>query len=139
MNAEAQSLARNWLAKAGSDLKIGRDEMQTTQPATDMVCLHMQQCVEKYLKAYLALHQRRFRRTHDIAELIEQCKEIDAEFEALYQLRADRLTIYGVEVRYPDDFYLPTSEGARVCVEIALAAREFLSNKLRRAGLEMAK
>ena len=46
----AMALVRNWILKAESDLKIGRDEMQTEHPATDMVCFHMQQCVEKYLK-----------------------------------------------------------------------------------------
>lgn len=51
--------------------------MKTAKPTTDMVCYHMQQCVEKCLKAYLVAHEKPFRRTHDIAELIEYCKEID--------------------------------------------------------------
>ena len=74
MNPGARKLARKWLIKAENDFKIGLDEMQTEEPATDMVCFHMQQSVEKYLKAYLTLHQKRFRFTHDIAELIEQCQ-----------------------------------------------------------------
>jgi len=138
MNADSQTLARYWLTKAGNDLKIGRDEMQTPQPATDMVCFHMQQCVEKCLKAYLTLHRRPFRRTHDIAELIEQCKDIDPEFDALYRLQADQLTIHGVEARYPDNFYQPTREEAAACVGIALSARQFLLDKLKQAGLEIA-
>lgn len=77
MKDTQQQLVQNWLRKAENDLKIGQDEMQTFNPTTDMVCYHMQQCVEKYLKAYLVQHQIPFRRTHDIAELIEQCKESD--------------------------------------------------------------
>ena len=50
MNDALQQLVRNWLIKAGNDLKIGRDEMKTAEPTTDMVCYHMQQCVEKCLK-----------------------------------------------------------------------------------------
>ncbi len=130
MNSDRQLMVSNWVRKAENDLKIGRDEMRTPDPATDMVCFHMQQCVEKYLKAYLTSQGREFRRTHDIAELIELCKDADPEFETLYNLQADYLTVYGVEIRYPDDFYMPTREEAQRCVEIALAARDFIREKL---------
>jgi hypothetical protein len=46
------------------------------------------------------------------------------------------LTLYGVEIRYPDDFYLPTQEEAECCAQLALAAREFVREKLQQAGLE---
>jgi len=36
-----------------------RDEMLTDRPATDAVCFHMQQCVEKYLKAFLIFNWER--------------------------------------------------------------------------------
>ncbi len=42
-----------WILKAESDLKIGKDEFKTRKPATDAICFHMQQCVEKCLKAFL--------------------------------------------------------------------------------------
>lgn len=31
-----------WIAKAERDLKIGKDEFATEDPATDMICFHMQ-------------------------------------------------------------------------------------------------
>ena len=130
MKDSQQQLVQNWLRKAENDLKIGRDEMQTAKPTTDMVCYHMQQCVEKYLKAYLVQHQAFFRRTHDIAELIEQCKEIDASFDSLYKYQADSLTIYGVEIRYPDDFYMPTQEETKASIQITLTVRDFVQAKL---------
>ena len=130
MNDALQQLVRNWLIKASHDLKIGRDQMKTAEPTTDLVCYHMQQCVEKCLKAYLVAHKKSFRRTHDIAELIEQCKEIDPAFDALYQKQADSLTIYGVEIRYPDDFYMPSRNEAESSIEIALFAHEFVRAKL---------
>ncbi|MBO9324535.1 MAG: HEPN domain-containing protein [Roseiflexus sp.] len=49
MNKEAVIL---WIRRAESDLKIGRDELVTEDSATDAICLHMQQCAEKYLKAF---------------------------------------------------------------------------------------
>ncbi len=130
MKDSLKQLIQNWLLKAENDLKIGQDEMQTAEPTTDMVCYHMQQCVEKYLKAYLVLNQSSFRHTHDIAELIEQCKKFDTTFDTLYESQADSLTIYGVEIRYPDDFYMPTREEAESSIQIALAVRKFVLAKL---------
>jgi HEPN domain-containing protein len=48
-----EELIKNWIAKAESDLKTAEDELSTEKPATDTICFHAQQCVEKYLKAYL--------------------------------------------------------------------------------------
>jgi len=52
MNSNAIHLTLNWIKKAENDLKIGKRELEAEDPATDMVCFHMQQCVEKYLKAF---------------------------------------------------------------------------------------
>lgn len=131
MSPEIEELVRNWVTKAENDLKTGEDELQTSEPATDTVCFHMQQCAEKYLKAFLTLNNRPFRRTHDLAELIESCKEVDPDFEELYERKTDHLTVFGVEIRYPDDFYMPARDEAERCVEITLATREFVRGRLR--------
>jgi len=55
---------REWIVKAESDLKTGRDEFATENPATDTICFRMQQCVEKYLKAYLIFNGKEIKRTH---------------------------------------------------------------------------
>lgn len=132
MNNDLRDVVHNWLHKAENDLKTAQDELQTPDPATDMVCFHTQQCVEKYLKAYLTQARRSFRRTHDIAELIESAKQVEPEFEVLYGLRADHLTIYGVDIRYPDEFYMPTPDEARQALHIALAVREWILDRLTR-------
>jgi HEPN domain-containing protein len=41
---------KKWIARAESDLKIGKDEINFNDPATDAICFHMQQCIEKFLK-----------------------------------------------------------------------------------------
>jgi HEPN domain-containing protein len=38
--------------------------MLTKEPATDAVAFHMQQCIEKYLKAFLTYFGKPFRKTH---------------------------------------------------------------------------
>ncbi len=63
MSEEAVSV---WIRRAKSDLKIGKDELATKDPATDAICFHMQQCCEKYLE----VHGEEVLRTHDLALLI---------------------------------------------------------------------
>ena len=106
--------------------------MNTEDPATDTVCFHAQQTVEKCLKAYLIFHEKEYRRTHNIAELIELCREIDGDFEYLYELKAEELTIYATDVRYPDDFYMPSKEEAHEAVKIAEKVKEFVRKKLKK-------
>lgn len=124
----------NWIAKAESDLKIGKDEIVTEKPATDGICFHMQQCVEKYLKAYLIYHGKEFRKTHDIAELIELCSGIDSEFRELQKTGAIELTDYAVEIRYGEEFYFPTLDEAKEAIEICEKVKEFVVSKLKAKG-----
>jgi HEPN domain-containing protein len=124
----------NWIRKAESDLKTAKDEIQTENPATDTICFHSQQCIEKYLKAFLTYHQKRFGKTHNIAELIELCKEIDEDFEKLYDIKAESLTPYAVEIRYPDEFYFPSLEEAKEAIKIAEEVKAFVIEKLNKSG-----
>lgn len=132
-----EDTVRNWIAKAESDLKIGKDEMTTEKPATDGVCFHMQQCVEKYLKAYLIYCGREFRKTHDIAELIELCSETDSEFKKLQETGAIELTDYAVEIRYGEEFYFPTLDEAKEAIEICEKLKEFVVSKLKAKGFNI--
>jgi HEPN domain-containing protein len=128
MNEET---VKKWIIKAGNDFKTGKDELSTDAPATDTVCFHMQQCVEKYLKAYRVFHGEEISKTHDISELIQLCAEIDPDFEKLYQMKTDELTMYAVDIRYPDDFYMPTLKEAEESIKIAIKAKNFIGKKLK--------
>ncbi len=134
MNEET---VKNWIIKAENDLKIGKDEMKTKNPVTDGICFHMQQCVEKYLKAYLIYNGKEFRKTHDIAELIELCSELDSEFKELHKIGAIELTDYAVEVRYPDEFYFPSIVEAKQAIETCEKVKEFVLLKLREKGFKL--
>ncbi|AEE14793.1 HEPN domain protein [Thermodesulfobium narugense DSM 14796] len=59
----------------------------------------MQQCIEKHLKAYLIFNGKEIRKTHDIAELISSCSEIDESFNILLRPDIVKLTDYAVEIR----------------------------------------
>jgi HEPN domain-containing protein len=124
-----------WILKAENDLKIAKDEILTENPATDAICFHAQQCVEKYLKAYLSFIDKPFGKTHDIALLIELCIEDNKEFNSLYDMMANKLTRYAVEIRYPDDFYFPSLEEAKEAIEICEKVKQFVINKFKEMGI----
>ena len=133
MNEEAVSI---WIRRAESDFKIGKDELATEDPATDAICFHMQQCCEKYLKAFLIFHGEEIPRTHDLALLIDRCSRIDADFGLLRDWGVDRLTNYAVLVRYDAPLF-PTVEEAREAMELTEKVRDFVRRKLKEEGLEL--
>ena len=62
--------ARAWLAKAELDLRAADLELGT--PAAGLwgdVAFHAQQAAEKALKAFLALHDEPFGKTHSIEQI----------------------------------------------------------------------
>ncbi|MGQ9638813.1 MAG: HEPN domain-containing protein [Thermodesulfobacteriota bacterium] len=128
---ELKELVKNWIRKAENDLKTAKDEIKTENPATDTVCFHAQQCAEKYLKAYLVFHQKHFKKIHNIAKLVELCKEIDENFDKIFGFGASNLTVYAVEIRYSDEIYFPSKEEAEKAIEIAEKVKEFVLEKLK--------
>jgi HEPN domain-containing protein len=120
---------RKWLVKADNDLLIAKDEryLKNENHVTDGICFHCQQAVEKYLKGFLVYHDVDFGKTHNLEYLRVQCSTIDAEFETL---SVGDLSQYGVAVRYPDDFYMPTLEEADEAIVLAEQARIFVLNKM---------
>ncbi|MCD6257886.1 HEPN domain-containing protein [Candidatus Aerophobetes bacterium] len=129
--------AKKWILKAENDLKIAKDEITMENPATDAICFHAQQCAEKYLKAYLIFNGKEVRKTHDIAELISLCSEVNIEFTKLNQVDIVSLTSYAVEVRYAEDFYFPSVEEAKYAIELAEKVKNFVLKSLRKAGFRL--
>jgi len=120
-----------WIIKANNDLKAGKDEFATENPATDTICFHMQQCVEKYLKAFLVYNSHEIKKTHNLTFLLQECMEIDKEFEKLRALDADELSVFAVDSRYPDDFYMPTHSESQKAITIAEEVKRFVSEKIK--------
>ena len=118
-----------WLIKAHNDLKVAENEIELTPEdmVTDAICFHSQQAVEKYLKAYLVFKKIDFDKTHNLEFLLELCIEKDEDFS---QIDVEGLSFFAVEARYPDDFYIPTEEEARECLEKARKVKDFVFTKL---------
>lgn len=103
------------IGKADNDLKAVKYLLTMEDAPLDVLSFHCQQAVEKYLKAYLTWADVRVTKTHDLASILNLCIEKDKEFEKLDRDKISRLTLYAVEIRYPEEHietYLEEVRGA---------------------------
>lgn len=79
MPDDARRIARTqaWLVKAQRDLQTAEILLAQAAPFLDMAVYHCQQAAEKALKGFLFWHDVPFRKTHNLAELLDQCLVID--------------------------------------------------------------
>ena len=127
--SEELELARQWVIKAGNDLLNADNNLNAETIPLDTVCFHCQQAAEKLLKAFLVGKGRIYPITHDLLAILENIIPVNAEAE---QLRDDLalLTPYAVEVRYPDDFFMPSLQDAQEARESANRVKKWLENAL---------
>ncbi|MGD9201390.1 MAG: HEPN domain-containing protein [Chitinispirillia bacterium] len=120
---------KKWLQKAMNDLKVVRNEraVEKENLVTDAICFHAQQAAEKLLKAYLVKNNIEFGKTHNLKKLLNQCIGHDKKFD---QLSVGDLTEYAVEIRYPDEFYIPSLKEVNESIQIAENVKKFVFKKL---------
>lgn len=128
MDETVNRLVKLWHVKADNDLKTIENELEAKTVITDTICFHAQQAAEKYLKSFLVAKQIPFRNTHNLTEILRACIDIDQEFESL--TFAVYLTAYAVDLRYPDDFYIPDLDEAREAYRIAKEVKAFVVWKI---------
>jgi len=118
-----------WITKAMEDFKTAEYilKLPAEEIITSSVCFHSQQAVEKLLKAYLINNDIEVGKTHDLEYILELCKKVDSEFD---NIELGNLSSYAVEVRYPDDFYIPSVGEARESFKIAKYVKEFVLRKI---------
>lgn len=119
---------RKWLIKASEDLRTIEHEFRLSEEEiiTSTVCFHAQQAAEKLLKSFLVSRNVEFGKTHNLYFLLNLCAKEDEDFK---NLDVGPLSFYGVEVRYPDEFYVPSIDEAHACSKIATAVNEFVLKK----------
>ncbi len=112
---ESADLVAGWLKKAESDLLAA--EATLNAAAFDAACFHAQQAAEKSLKAFLCNTGGDFPHTHNLAKLVEACRQADPSFADLRSV-VEPLTPYAVELRYDQEFW-PTETIATQARELA--------------------
>lgn len=105
-----------WVQKAEGDYHTAQREYRARKnPNYDAVCFHAQQCVEKYLKAFLQKEGVYFPKTHDLNVLLDLILPYHSMIE-IYRNQLKVLNGYSVMVRYPGE--AATKEEAKEVIMI---------------------
>jgi HEPN domain-containing protein len=129
MNTQQDEYLNNWLFRAKEDIAV-IDNLYKTDPDlyASTICFHAQQAVEKSLKAFLVYNNIDFPRTHDVDFLLMECKKIDSKD---FNIDLGSLSDFGVNIRYPDDFYITDKEEIVQYRDVAHAIQEIVEKKIK--------
>ena len=117
-------LTLEWIQKAEGDYRTAQWLQQDPDPVYDSICFHAQQCIEKYLKAWLQEANISVPRTHNLEELlmlILPTLPAWSDWQSDFKI----ITAYAVDPRYPGDS--ATTDNAQhamhICDEVRQAVR----------------
>jgi HEPN domain-containing protein len=126
---EILAKVREWVTHADDDMRVAQLVLTVPDECPyRLVAYHAQQCAEKYLKAYLVLRGIDFPFTHNIARLLELCREQSDWAEKLRD--AEELTPFAIAARYPGNEEPVNAAEARRAVDIATRVREEIRSVL---------
>ena len=131
MDESALELVRDWLARAGRDLRSARLLAAADDPPLDIAIYHCQQAAEKSIKAWLQGQDVPFPKTHDLLALVKRAAESHPDFTRLDHAAA-MLTPYATAFRYPGGSYepMPTREEFDEALDHADAIHDFVATAL---------
>ncbi len=116
-----------WISKAEQDYQTAETMARKRKnPVPDIVGFHSQQCIEKYLKAYLVSSKTDFPKTHDLIELLEHAVVINPLIET-YRTDLRMLNPFSVQFRYPGES--ATLDESRIALKTMRRVRKFFREK----------
>ena len=116
-----------WVKKAEEDYKAASYLLPKETPY--VICFHAQQCIEKYLKAFLIMCGETPPQTHNLIRLNSIASEYNHSLDDIYS-SLEELNPYSVPIRYPG--ISVTEEDAKTAIltmkNIRDKLRELISN-----------
>lgn len=120
---------QEWLDKADEDRLVVDVLMRTGEELTLPCMFHLQQMLEKLLKALILVQGVRFERTHDLTRLATLTRTED--IEGLLEV-CETLNLFAVNGRYPGDLPEIDIHTAQHYRETAFAIRDELLTRIKR-------
>lgn len=119
-----------WFKKGNNDITSAKILLKEKSP-NETICFLSQQSIEKYLKGYLTFKKKKFKKTHDLVDLLELCTKIDEEFEKFVS-DCNTITSYYIPTRYPSIFLEKeiSEKDAKYSVEKAIEIKIFILEKI---------
>lgn len=121
-------MTAEWAAKGEGDFAtMHREGRVIDSPNYDAVCLHAQQCVEKYLKARLFEANVPFSKVHDLTALLDKAVAVEQGWESFREDLA-YITDLAVTLNYPGESVDAESanRAQQCCRKFREAARQAL-------------
>lgn len=128
MNDDTGELVRQWIDKARGDWTAVEILSSSDRCPAEAVCFHCQQFVEKLLKALLTRHGVEVPKTHDLRRLIQLTEPLTPGLSR-FSDASDKLTVHGVETRYPGETYPVSPTEMHEVVAIAKDIGDVLLSK----------
>ena len=125
--ASMNPLTREWVRKAEDDYHTIDLLHQSQTASKDIICFHAQQCIEKYLKAWLQEASIHFTKTHDLKELLNLIVPTIPDWDA-WRSDLSMLSRHAVDFRYPGKSATAkdAAHAIDVCNTVRQAVREHL-------------
>ncbi len=114
------------IEKANHDQKAVENLLKQDDSPTDVMSFHIQQMIEKLLKAFLVFHNKDYKPTHDLYFLLEQIEKIEESFANYFEF-TEKLSPYAVLTRYEEGFDLTITE-IQDLLETALILKQKIIN-----------
>ena len=121
-------LTQEWIEKAEEDYNSAKWLQQAPDPLHNAICFHTQQCIEKYLKAWLQEAELPVPRTHNLEELLALILPTLPAWSH-WQPDFKIITDYAVEARYPGDS--ATADNTQHAMHICEAVRQTVRTSLK--------
>ncbi len=121
-------IPQEWFDKGNRDIETA-ELLDAHNHYPSIICFHVQQAIEKYLKGYLHAKGVTPRKTHDLVELISSCATLNVDFGRFTDL-CDKLSGYYLESRYPmPSLSEPTKQEVQEFIKIAKAIVTLVTEK----------
>ena len=121
-------LTREWIERAEEDYVALKWQQQSPTPTYNLICFLSQQCVEKYLKAWLQEANIRFSKTHDLKGLLDLIVPTISSWHA-WQSDFQIIAPYSVEFRYLGKS--ATAKNAQHAVHVCTEVRQAIRSELK--------
>ena len=117
-------LIQEWAQKAERDYAAIALHQQTEDPDFDMICFHAQQCIEKYLKAWLQENNVPFTKMHDLERLLSLILPSVPDWH-VWQADFSAFSEDAIDFLYPGKYATATdaAQAIHICTEVRQTIR----------------